>query len=125
MNIQKAAKGFGIVTLIIGILGFLWASTIPGNLLGIFSLNTIYYVLYILTGMIGIFSADSFGASKVFLKVFGVIYLAMAIIEVIGHQMFLGLFPVSVGDLILHIILAVFALYVGFAFQTVATAPVM
>ncbi len=115
MNIQKATKWFGIVTLVIGILGFLWASLIPGNLLGIFSLNTIYNVVYILAGMIAIFSAHSVGASKCFLKVFGLIFLAIAVIEVIGHGMFLGVFPVSMGDIVLHIVLAVYGLYGGFA----------
>ena len=115
MNIQKATKWFGIVTLVIGILGFLWASVIPGNLFGIFSLNTIYNVVYILAGMLAIFSAGSVGASKRFLKIFGLIFLAIAVIEVIGHGIFLGLFPVSMGDIIFHIILAIYGLYCGFA----------
>lgn len=125
MNIQKATKWFGIVTLIIGVLGFISASIMPGNFLGIFSLNTIYNVLYILAGMLALFSTETLSASKRFLKIFGVIYLAIAIIEVIGHGVFFGLFPVSLGDIIFHIILAIFALYCGFAYQTPKPAIVL
>lgn len=117
MNIQKAANWFGLVTFIIGILGFLSEAIISsGYLFGIFSINSIYGLVYIITGIVGFFSAEALGASKTFFKVFGVLYLAIAIVEVIGKGAFLGIFPVTVGDIILHIVLAIFALYSGFFF---------
>lgn len=125
MNIQKATKWFGIVTLVIGVLGFISASILPGDLFGIFSLNTIYNVVYILTGVIAMFSAETLSASKKFLKVFGGIYLVIAAAEVIGHGVFFGLFPVSIGDIIFHIILALFALYCGFVYQSSKPVVVM
>jgi hypothetical protein len=117
MNTQKALKWFGYVVLVIGILGFIpGVVNESGLLFGTFAVNIILNLIFIITGLIALSSAASFGASKRFFKIFGVIFLVIVIVGLMGSSV-LGLFTVNTADSVLHIILAAYALYYGFRME--------
>ena len=115
--IKTAANLFGIVFLLIGILGFVPAVT-PANgmLLGIFHVNTAHIfvhlasgVVFLLCGMAGV------GASRTFFRIFGVIYAVVALLGFYYRDnAILGLIANNIADIWLHVVLAVAMLYLGF-----------
>ena len=114
MNTQKAAKWFGWIILVVGILGFIpGIVTSSGLLLGIFQVDPLHNLVHILTGLIALFCAGSFGAAKTYFKIFGIIYALVTILGFIGHGMVLGMM-MNMADNVLHLVIAIFALYYGF-----------
>jgi hypothetical protein len=114
MCTQKLAKLFGIVFILIGILGFVPGVTMDGHLLGIFEVDTVHNVIHLLTGIIAWLAASSLDHSKLFFKVFGVVY---ALVTILGFTMdgeVLGLIHTNLADNLLHLVIAVVALWAGF-----------
>jgi hypothetical protein len=119
MNTQSAAKWFGWVILLVGILGFIPGVVTPeGYLLGIFEVNAIHNIVHILTGLLALFSASSLSASKSFFKIFGIVYLLVTILGLVSGSV-LGLFPANGADNVLHIVITLYALYYGFRGESV------
>lgn len=114
MNTQKAAKWFGWVILLVGILGFIpGITTSNGLLLGIFQVDPMHNFVHILTGLIALFCVGSITASKTFFKIFGIVYGIITILGFVGGGMILGMM-MNTADNILHIIITLYALYYGF-----------
>jgi hypothetical protein len=114
MNTQQAAKWFGIVLLAVGILGFIpGVVTQGGLLLGIFSVDTLHNLIHIVSGVIGIASAGSFKGSKLYFKIFGIVYGIVTILGFVGGGMVLGMM-MNTADNILHLVITAFSLYYGF-----------
>jgi hypothetical protein len=115
--IKTAAILFGIVFLLIGIVGFVPAIT-PANgmLLGIFHVNTAHNfvhlasgVIFLLCGMAGV------GASRTFFRIFGIVYALVALLGFYyGDQALLGLIANNTADTWLHVVLAMVMLFLGF-----------
>ena len=114
MNTQKAAKWFGVILVLIGVLGFIPGVTTDGELLGIFHVDTVHNVIHLLTGIIALMCAKSYGASKGYFKIFGVVYGLVTIIGFLGSGSILGLFSVDGADNVLHLVITVVALALGF-----------
>jgi hypothetical protein len=114
MNTQQAAKWFGIILLAVGILGFIPGIVTPsGLLLGIFSVDTLHNLIHIVSGVIGIASAGSLKGSKLYFKIFGIVYGIVTILGFIGGGMVLGMM-MNTADNILHLVITAFSLYYGF-----------
>ena len=124
MDIAKQyARIFGIVALLIGILGFVPGISSgysgSGFLLGIFAINPLHNVIHILTGLVGIFAGFYAGGAyaRMYALVFGVVY---ALVTVLGFTplvvsgSLLGLIPINMADNILHIAISASALLVYF-----------
>jgi hypothetical protein len=80
--IKAAALVFGIVFLLIGILGFV-PSVTPSNgmLLGIFHVNTAHNIVHLASGIIFLLCGMAgAGPSQAFFKIFGIIYALVAIL---------------------------------------------
>jgi hypothetical protein len=115
--IKTAAIIFGVVFLLIGILGFVPAAT-PANgmLLGIFHVNTAHNfvhlasgVVFLLCGMAGV------GASRTFFRIFGIIYALVALLGFYYRDnAIFGLIANNTADIWLHVVLAIVMLYLGF-----------
>jgi hypothetical protein len=115
--IKTAAILFGIVFLLIGILGFVPAAT-PANgmLLGIFHVNTAHNfvhlasgVVFLLCGMAGV------SASRTFFRIFGIVYALVALLGFYYRDnAIFGLIANNTADIWLHVVLAVVMLYLGF-----------
>lgn len=119
--LQKAATIFGVVFVLIGILGFIDAFTSPsadGNrlLLNIFEVNAIHNLVHLLSGIVALIAAARADWSRLYFQVFGVVY---ALVTVLGFIMdpVLGLIPVNTADNLLHIVIAAAALYLGFGYK--------
>ncbi len=115
MNTQKAAKWFGIVFILIGILGFIPGVTNEdGMLLGIFQVDTLHNVIHLLTGIVALLCAGSMKGAKSYFKIFGVVYALVTILGFVGGGDVLGLIMVNGADNVLHLLIAVIALVLGF-----------
>jgi hypothetical protein len=112
MSTSQFAKIFGIVTLLLGILGFVPGITTDQYLLGIFHVDTVHNVVHILTGLLALMLAGS--SAKMFFKIFGLVYLLVAIVGFVQGDTVLGLMGNNMADTWLHVVIAAVALYFGF-----------
>lgn len=124
---KQLALTFAVVFFILGVAGFIPALA-PANadgqmLLGIFQINTMQSVIHLLTAaaaFIG-YMAGSYYAGTYF-KVFGVVYLAVALWGLPGlmatyNGVLFGLIHVNLATELLHIAIAAAALYAGFVLK--------
>lgn len=102
----------GIVFLVIGILGFF---NYP-FLLGVFEVDTMHNIVHLLSGVAALAAVGmGVSATRTYAKVFGVVYgLVAALGFLMPGDMILGLFGSNMADDVLHLVLAVVFLYVGF-----------
>lgn len=114
MTVLKLAKLFGIVFVLIGILGFVPGITIGGHLLGVFEVDKFHNFVHLLTGILAWYSASSLRNSKLFFKVFGIVYLIVTILGFTQGGSILGLFMTNLADNIFHLVITVSALWAGF-----------
>jgi hypothetical protein len=115
--VKTAAVLFGIVFLLIGILGFVPAVTKDEMLLGIFHVNTAHNVVHLLSGAVALFAGlTSVGASRVYFKIFGLVYAAVAVMGFLnpGDTMLLGLISNNMAVTWLHVGIAAVSLLLGF-----------
>lgn len=112
MNATKLAKVFGIVFVLIGVLGFVPGITTDGRLLGIFQVDTIHNIIHLLSGIVALVMASS--APKTYFKIFGVVYLIVTIVGFVQGETVLGLITINMADNILHLVIAAAALAIGF-----------
>ena len=126
--VKTAAILFGIVFLVVGILGFVPACTTDMNgmpmLLGIFHVNTAHIIVHLASGAVflicGIAGA---GPSRTFFKIFGIVYAIVAILGFMnGDKPLLGLISNNMADVWLHVGLAVVMLFFGFVAKDTASA---
>ena len=116
--IKTAAVLFGIVFILIGILGFVPGITDNEMLLGIFHVNAAHNVVHLLSGAVALFAGmTSFGASRMYFRIFGVVYGLVAMLGLMNmgqHTMLLGLISNNDADTFLHIAIAAVSLLLGF-----------
>jgi hypothetical protein len=114
MNPRKFARIFGIVLVLVGVLGFIPGITADGHLLGIFEVDTVHNIVHILTGIVALLLAGTEAKARMFFKVFGVIYALVLVLGLLMDGDVLGLFHVNMADNVLHLVIAVVALWIGF-----------
>lgn len=129
--VKTAAILFGIVFLAIGILGFVPSITAPDAngmpmLLGIFHVNTLHNVVHLASGAVALLCGMSgAGASRTYFRIFGVIYLLVAILGFYPDgTMILGMLSNNPADTWLHVAIAVVSLFLGFGASGETTASV-
>lgn len=123
---------YGIVFLLIGVLGFvpallthpvaheahphLHVNAFEGYLLGLFHVNVLHSLVHVLFGVLGIAMSRRFDTARGYAKLVAISYLLLAIMGLIpGLNTVFGLIPIHGNDVWLHVLLAVPALYFGFA----------
>jgi hypothetical protein len=74
--------------------------------------NTLHNIIHLLTGIFALVLAKN--SAKMFFKVFGVVYLIVTIVGFVQGGTVLGLFGVNMADNVLHLVIAAFALWLGF-----------
>jgi len=120
--LMTVARLFGIVFLLVGILGFIpgITSDAPGDfagedseaeLLGIFSVSVLHNIVHLLFGIAGLAMARTWEGARLFLIGGGVIYLLLWIVGLIGG---LDWLPADPADNWLHFGLGVALLGAGF-----------
>jgi hypothetical protein len=115
--VKTAAVLFGIVFILIGILGFVPGVTDEHQmLLGIFHVNAAHNVVHLLSGAAALFAGmTSAGAARIYFRVFGVIYGLVAVMGfMMGDGMLLGMISNNTADTWLHVGIAAVSLLLGF-----------
>ena len=122
--LKNAALAFGAVFILIGILGFIPAVTPEGRLLGIFAVDALHNIVHLLSGVVALGVAfTSEEASRLYFKIFGVIYAAVALLGLFyGDRALLGIMAHNWPGFWLHLVSAAVALYLGFATDTTDAA---
>ena len=107
---------FGVVFLLIGILGFVPALAPNEMLLNIFHVNAAHNVVHLLTGVVALLAGMAgVGAARTFFKIFGVVYGLVAVLGfVVGDGLLLGLISNNMAVTWLHVVIAVVSLIIGF-----------
>jgi hypothetical protein len=125
--IKGAAILFGLVFLVVGILGFVPAATTNINgmpmLLGIFHVNTAHNIVHLASGAVFLLCGlAGAGPSRTFFRIFGVVYAAVAALGFYyGDQPILGLISNNMANVWLHVVLALAMLILGFGVRGTAT----
>ena len=127
--VKGAAILFGIVFLVVGVLGFVPAVTPPmadgsgGMLLNIFHVNPAHNVVHLASGLVFLLCGLAGpGPSRTFFKIFGVVYALVAVLGFAkGNGMLLGMVANNMADVWLHVVLALAMLYLGFLAKDTAT----
>jgi hypothetical protein len=127
MAIGTLAMVFGVVFLLVGVLGFFAAPPSPdapaltiehghGMLLGLFPVNTLHNVAHLLFGALGLMAARGvIMSARGYFQFLAVAYGALAVLGAIpATQTTFGLIPIYGNDVWLHALLAVAAGVIGF-----------
>lgn len=130
-TVQKIAMVFGVVFLLVAIVGFIspggMAMTVdpPGMLLGMFPVNMLHNVVHLLFGIWGLAASRSWSGAKSYCQIGGVIYIILAICGFVAPNGF-GLVPLGGSDIWLHALLGIILAGAGFTAKadTVTTTTV-
>jgi hypothetical protein len=121
---KQVAVIFGIVMLVVGILGFVPALNTAGPagtsytlLLGVFAINPAHNVIHLATGAVAL-AAGLYGSgayARMYFLVFGIVYALVTLIGITGllfdmHGSLLGIVPINGADNALHLAITVLAL---------------
>ena len=112
---KTVCKLFGLVLLLVGLVGFAKA-----DLLGM-HLTTLHNIVHIATGLIALYLgfSGSYAAARTFCLVFGVIYLLLGVVGFLAPNVVASLIGMNMGgenltpDNIVHVLLGVVFLAVG------------
>jgi len=115
--LRTAARLFGIVFVLVGILGFVPGVTRNHMLLGVFHVNALHNIVHLLSGAVALAAAaSSVNASRTFFRLFGVVYGLVAVLGfVAGDRPVLGMLANNAADTWLHVAIAAVSLLLGFA----------
>ena len=122
--LKTAAIIFGIVFLLVGVLGFVPGIITTGQmLLGIFHVNAVHNIVHLLSGAVALITGlTSTAAARMYFRVFGIIYALVAILGFFtGDGLLLGLISNNMADTWLHVLIALVALALGFVVQDTST----
>jgi hypothetical protein len=113
--VQKAATVFGVVFVLVGILGFIPAFTPDGHLLGIFEVNGVHNMIHLLSGVAALALSRTPKNARLYFQIFGIVYGLVTVLGVFyGDNDLLGVVGHNVADIFLHLIITAAALYFGF-----------
>ena len=119
-TVQKVAMVFGVVFLIVAILGFIAPGGMmmtpdasSGMLLGMFPINLLHNVVHLIFGIWGLAASRSFSGAKSYAQITGVIYIVLAVCGWLKPDGF-GLVPLGGNDVWLHAAIGIVLAAVGF-----------
>ncbi|RZT21915.1 MULTISPECIES: DUF4383 domain-containing protein [Fictibacillus] len=111
---SKFVKVLGIVFLILGVIGFVFPME------GLFHLTPIHNVIHIVSGIVALVMSSSEAKSILYAKIFGGVYLLVAILGLFTHEFAGIMFMIATN--ILHFAIAFSSIYVGFRSNASAAA---
>ena len=119
-TVQRVAQVFGIVFLLIAVLGFVQTGgdmtadmeTAP-RLFGLFAVNALHNGVHLLFGIWGLLASRSWDAAKSYCQIAGVVYIVLAVMGFVVPETF-GLIPIGGNDIWLHTVLGLALAYFGF-----------
>ena len=126
--VKRVAMIFGVVFILVGLLGFTVSGgmamgdpTHPSMLLGLFPVNLLHNLVHILFGIWGLMAARAYASAQAFCKLGGFIYLCLALLGLVVPTTF-GLIPIGGNDIYLHAVLGLIMAGIGFTAKP-ETAP--
>lgn len=106
---------FGIVFVLVGVLGLIGGVGIVGPN-GVFSTDTVHDLVHLVSGILFLIVGLTAPAkSATTMVVFGIVYLLVAILGIVGNNPVLGFLNVNTADNILHVVLGLAVLGAGLA----------
>jgi hypothetical protein len=121
--IQRVAAVFGVVFLVVGLLGFaatgIGMGAMPQSggttsvLLGMFPVNAIHNVVHLAFGIWGLLASRKAGRAITYALASGAVYLLLGVLGLFTPTI-LGMVPIGGYDIVLHLVLAVVLASVGF-----------
>lgn len=118
--VKTVSMVFGVVFLLIGILGFVQGGTTmeadptrAPHLLGLFPVNLLHNLVHLAFGVWGLLAARRWDSARAYCRIAGVIYLVLAVLGFVSPDGF-GLVPLGGHDIWLHVALGVVLAAVGF-----------
>ena len=119
--LKKAAWVFGIVFVLIGVLGYIPGITTEDSdgmhrLLGIFMVDGTHNVVHLLSGVLALIAAQRESWSRIYFQVFGIVYALVTILGFAGGSptKVFGFLQANTADHFLHLVIAAASLYFGF-----------
>ena len=119
-TIQRVAQIFGIVFILVAILGFVASRgsmeadpEMAAKALGLFPVNLLHNIVHLLFGVWGLAAARSIAASVSYARIGGIIYLVLAVLGYISPDGF-GMVPLGGNDIWLHVLLGAALAVAGF-----------
>ena len=129
-TVQRAALIFGVVFMLVAILGFL---TSRGNMeadpqmadkvLGLFPVNLLHNFVHLIFGIWGVAASNSFAGARAYGRIGGVVYLLLAVLGVVAPNGF-GMVPLGGNDIWLHALLGIGLAAIGFTAKPVTETAV-
>jgi hypothetical protein len=112
---QTTARVFGVVFLLIGVLGLVTTpfSMAPDLLLDLFPVNVLHNLVHLAFGAWGLVAGGSLGRASAYCRIGGVAYLTLAVVGLLTPTGF-GLVPLGGHDIWLHAVLGGILVAVGF-----------
>jgi hypothetical protein len=100
----------GVVFILIGIWGFF-----SDPVAGIFGVNMLHNIVHLASGILAvIFAMRGNDSARAFSKVFGLVYLLVAILGYVTPDLMERLLAINGSDNLLHVVLAIVFLVIGF-----------
>ena len=115
--VQNLAWVFGIVFVLVGVLGFVPAVTPDGHFLGIFEVDPVHNIIHLLSGILALGAAWTGSYARLYFQVFGVVYGVVAVAGFVQGDTVLGLIATNMADHVLHLAIAAVALWAGFGMK--------
>ena len=116
MYLSIIATIVGIAFIICGISGYIPSLSTNGLLFGVFLVDPIHSIADIIIGVIALVSAFRYKMDRLFFQIFGILFGILAIAGFVwkGNLFFT---TVNMSDTILHLVIAVIFLILGFSAQ--------
>ncbi len=112
---KKLAVIFGIIFVIVGILGFIPNPIVGGSAGVLFLTDTIHNIVHLLVGVLLLVAASKGAkASSMALTTFGVVYIILFIDGLIEGEKLLGFVSQNHADTYLHLVLGIVLIAAGY-----------
>lgn len=114
MTTQRIAMLFGLVFVVVGVLGFMLTGTSQEMLMlwGLFPVNGAHNVVHTLFGVWGLLAARSASGATAYCKIGGAVYLLLGVLGFVVENP-LGIVPLGGNDRWLHLGLGAVLTYAG------------
>lgn len=125
--VQRVAQIFGVGFLLAALAGFMASGTsmdphvlTAPRAFGLFPVNMLHNLVHAVFGLWGLVASRSFGASRSYAQVSGVIYIFLMLLGYFAPDGF-GLLPLGGNDILLHALLGIPLAIIGFTARETAT----
>jgi hypothetical protein len=137
-TLRRFALVYGIVFLLVGIVGFIAGITLPlehpdvvvtvgmGAVLGLFTVNVVLNLVHLLFGAWGLLAARSDRAARVYAQMVAIAYVLLTVlgfVKAMSLYTLFGLMPLYGHNIWLHAVLAAGAAYFGFFYEQKQPLP--